>query len=52
MNNGMGQAGEILQISWWRRFGGRNWAYLAFVVLLVPFGIILGMLLPEELTVS
>ena len=27
--------------SWWRRFGWRNWAYLAFVILLVPFGIAL-----------
>jgi len=26
---------------WWRRFGWRNWAYLAFIILLVPFGIAL-----------
>lgn len=27
--------------NWRRRFGWRNWAYLAFVILLVPFGIAL-----------
>lgn len=37
----MGQAAATAQISWWRRFGRRNWAYLAFVILLVPFGIAL-----------
>jgi hypothetical protein len=27
--------------TWWRRFGRRNIAYAAFVVLLVPFGMVL-----------
>ena len=27
--------------AWWRRFGRRNLAYVAFVVLLVPFGMVL-----------
>ena len=26
---------------WWRRFGRRNLGYIAFVVLLIPFGIAL-----------
>jgi hypothetical protein len=26
---------------WWKRFGRRNLAYIAFVVLLIPFGIAL-----------
>jgi hypothetical protein len=27
--------------AWWRRFGRRNLAYVAFVVLLIPFGMVL-----------
>ena len=41
MSETIGQASGTAPISWWRRFGRRNWAYLAFVVLLVPFGIAL-----------
>ncbi len=29
------------KLAWWRRFGRRNIAYIAFVILLVPFGIAL-----------
>ncbi len=39
MSESIGQAG--VKESWWRRFGLRNWGYLAFVALLVPFGIAL-----------
>ena len=41
MSETIGQASGTAPTSWWRRFGRRNWAYLAFVVLLVPFGIAL-----------
>ena len=41
MSETIGQASGTVPTSWWRRFGGRNWAYLAFVALLVPFGIAL-----------
>jgi hypothetical protein len=26
-------------VSWWRRLGRRNLIYVAFVVLLIPFGV-------------
>jgi hypothetical protein len=42
MNESIGQALPLpAPERWWRRFGWRNWAYLAFVILLVPFGIAL-----------
>jgi hypothetical protein len=41
MSDTIGQASGTAPTSWWRRFGRRNWAYLAFVALLVPFGIAL-----------
>jgi len=39
MSESIGQA--AIKEVWWRRFGLRNWGYLAFVALLVPFGIAL-----------
>ena len=40
MSEIIGQAAAVKE-SWWRRFGLRNWGYLAFVALLVPFGMAL-----------
>jgi hypothetical protein len=40
MSECIGQAAPA-RPAWWRRFGRRNIAYIAFVVLLVPFGIAL-----------
>jgi hypothetical protein len=39
MSASIGQA--AVKENWWRRFGLRNWGYLTFVALLVPFGIAL-----------
>jgi hypothetical protein len=41
MSETIGQASGTVRPSWWRRFGRRNWLYLAFVILLIPFGIAL-----------
>ena len=40
MSESIGQAAAVKE-SWWRRFGLRNWGYLAFLALLVPFGMAL-----------
>jgi hypothetical protein len=39
MSESIGQA--AVKESSWRRFGLRNWGYLAFLALLVPFGMVL-----------
>jgi hypothetical protein len=39
MSESIGQA--AVKENWWRRFGLRNWGYLAFLALLVPFGMAL-----------